>query len=121
LGATLIGGRLTLIRGGSSSEGVVCRGTEFRHVGAGASCGGGAGGGGGGGAAGGGGGVLIDVCAVVCGVGCVVDTCGATIVGCWWRSEGVWAARRIPTATIAAAAPANAAAARLVRYDGRSR
>ena len=47
--------------------------------------------------------------------------CGATIVGCWWRSEGVWAARRIPTATIAAATPANAAAARLVRYHGRSR
>jgi len=43
----------------------------------------GMGNGGGGGAGGGGGGVLINVCAVVCGVGCVVDTCGATIVGCW--------------------------------------
>lgn len=89
-------------------------------MGAGATCGG-AGGGGGGGAGGGGAGLLIGEGGVVCGAARLVVACGATPMESPLALDEVWVTTRIPTAMMAAGAPANAAAARLVRYHGRGR
>ena len=113
---------MTLICGDWSAAGAVCRAAEPRQVGAGTSCGGAGGGGGGGGGAGGGGaGLLIGVAAVVCGAARLVVACGATPMESPLALDEVWVTTRIPTAMMAAGVPANAAAARLVRYHGRGR